>query len=850
MKAEHMEQMQSTAQAPRTELLELLDSLLERRIIYIHAPAGFGKTVSALLWLEHREALYGTERAWVSFDEYDNKAAEFCGRIVHALAGLQPENTVLQGLATNPSFNTAPIEFTLRVLGAFRDEPGTSILVLDDLHVIMNTEILRFLPILLKRLPGTCTVLLLSRMAPPDSFSGMVTKEELAVVDARHLQFTGEEVKLFFSKNGQNLSTQQADEIVAATGGWAIGIRALLLSQEKSYNMDLTDRYLDSFLKTHVLDRWSDQLTGFMMMVSVAEELTPELCEWLVADEKALRKLSGAELLSELAHENAFLQATGNNTYRFHDLFRKFLIHMLEERGEKTVRRQWNRAGDYYYDKKDYSRAVAYYVKSGNDDGIAESLYCMYDYSSPYASIGDTLYDIHSSVTDTVVEKHPFLLEVQAWSAFVEGRADDFEKLIDRYYKLFPQIVLQRPRSVIVLALLRCADYRKSLIQLTKTIHTIPFIGNIRAFTPSVTQNMPFFHRSSRDLSEYVFDTEKNISLLEKTIGAIVGEEFGVMKECIFAGLLYEKGDLDEAHEHALAACADIPVSCSAEVRFCAMMILSSALYAAGQNADANRIVDNAREMIESHNALYLLDNLQAYLFRQRLSEGDKDAAREWLTIYDGRLLDELMFFELYRHFTTARVYIVMGNYAHAVLFLKKLLGMSERYKRTLDSLEARILLAVAYWKKGHGGQSIALDYLEQAVVAAHEYGYTQVFANEGAELVNMLHRLHKRAVQSSYAGELPAEFVKTLYVAAVAGARRSKGLTGGRMPKDLTFTEKQKTVMALLCEGCSRNQIAERMGLKPYTIKSHIELIYRKLDVSGGVEAVLKIKELGLLNE
>ncbi|MCL2867408.1 MAG: LuxR C-terminal-related transcriptional regulator, partial [Clostridia bacterium] len=164
--------------------------------------------------------------------------------------------------------------------------------------------------------------------------------------------------------------------------------------------------------------------------------------------------------------------------------------------------------------------------------------------------------------------------------------------------------------------------------------------------------------------------------------------------------------------------------------------------------------------------------------------------------------------------------------------------------------MEARILLAIAYWKKGQGGQTIALDYLEQAVVTAHEYGYTQVFANEGAELVNMLQRLQKRAVQLSCTGDAPAGFIKTLYIAAIANAKRSKGLTGGRMPKNLTFTEKQKTVMKLLCEGCSRTQIAEKMELKPYTVKSHVELIYRKLDVSGGVEAVLKIKESGLLND
>jgi LuxR family maltose regulon positive regulatory protein len=360
---------------------------------------------------------------------------------------------------------------------------------------------------------------------------------------------------------------------------------------------------------------------------------------------------------------------------------------------------------------------------------------------------------------------------------------------------------------------------------------------------------MPYFHRSSRDFSDMSVNMDNNIELCEKSFGDVIGKDFPVIKECLYAGLHYEKGNIDDAHEHALAACANIPDGGSPEIMFCAMMILASVLFADGQKADANKIIDNTKDMIERYNALYLLNNLRAYQFRLKLIQGDKDAAMEWLQEYDGGLLDELTFFELYKHFTTARAYIVMGNYANAVLFLKKLLELSGHYRRTLDIIESRILLAIVYWKKGQGGQSIALNYLEQAVVTAHEYGYTQIFANEGAELVHMLQRLQKRAVQKSYTGDIPAGFVKRLYIAAVAGAKRSKGLTGGRIPKGLTFTDKQKNVMNLLCAGYSRNEIADRIKLKPYTVKSHIELIYKKLDVSNSVEAILKIKESGILN-
>jgi LuxR family maltose regulon positive regulatory protein len=832
------------SQIPRNALMKMLDGLAfsKKQVIYMHAPAGFGKTTSSLLWLEHREQTAKERRVWLGFDEYDNKTSEFCRRFISVLAAIQPENAPLKELLTHLNFHSASAEFALRALSAFNEAGEDSyIFAFDDLHVISSDEILKLLLVLIKRLPKNCKVLLLSRTVPPDCFSEMIIKDELTVIGAGDLQFSCEEIKVFFNNNGKQITKIQANEVLKSTGGWAIGIRTLLLSDEKSYSVNLSSRYLESFLKTHVWERWDERLKRFMTLISVTEDLTPELCDFLT-------DMPSAEMLTKLVQENAFLRITGDNTYRFHDLFREFLLHILESSGEAAVNKQRNKAGDYFFNKKDYSRSVEHYLKGKNDEGVAKSLYHMYDYNSPYASIEDTLYTVHSSVNDSIVKKFPFLLEVQAWGAFVEGRADDLEAFLDKYYKLSPKIILKNPRSVTTLVFLRCMDYRESFIQTMKTLKRIPFKGNFKAAMPSVTHSMPLFHRSSRDFSELVHSIDNNISLIVKNFKAVLGKEARVLAESLQAGLLYEKGYLNEAHEHALTACSNITGDCAAEIKFCAMMILTSVLYADSQNSEADKVINNVREMIERDKAFYLNANLKAFLFRQRLSEGDKSTAIEWLKDCNGSLLDNLSFFKIYQYFTTARAYIVIGDYTNAVLLLRKLLELNERYRRTLDIIEACILLAIIYWKKSRGGQPAALDYLERAIITAYEYKYTQVFANEGAELINMLHRLQKRSVQEKYAGELHSGFVKTLYIAAVAGGGRSKGLTGGRSVENLKFTEKQKAIMALMSEGYSRNKIAEKTGLKPNTVKSHLELIYKKLDVSNSIEAALKIKKLDVL--
>ena len=84
--------MSQHTQVSRTALMKLLDSHAERAVVYIHAPAGFGKTVSALLWLEHRGKIKTLRHSWVSLDGHDNKTADFCKRFVTALASFQADN--------------------------------------------------------------------------------------------------------------------------------------------------------------------------------------------------------------------------------------------------------------------------------------------------------------------------------------------------------------------------------------------------------------------------------------------------------------------------------------------------------------------------------------------------------------------------------------------------------------------------------------------------------------------------------------------------------------------------------------------------------------------------------------
>ncbi|MCL2754582.1 MAG: LuxR C-terminal-related transcriptional regulator [Oscillospiraceae bacterium] len=865
----------------RTALMNRLDKLsvaatahssTRNPVIYMHAPAGYGKTTAALSWLEHRERGVQAKRVWLGLNDYDNNLSEFCKRFVLTLSCLSPDNKALREFVAHPGFAAASPEFAWGALDAFRNAPDFEeqehIFVFDDLHIITGGSVLELLMKLIRELSARSSVLVLSRNSPPDCFAEMLLKGETVIVDSKELQLTAAEIRGIFaeetSKSGlgkpgaaKTITAAQSEKILHMTGGWAIGVRALLLSDEKGYekdgddgcNVDLSGRYLESFLKTHVWERWDEPLRTFMMLVSVVEELTPQVCEFLSANTRSLKGMSAAAVLEGLYHENAFLRKIGSNSYRFRDLFREFLLSRLcecsEKNGEKSISVQQSKAGDFFYENREYYRSVEYYARAGNDDGVAKSFYCMYNYNSPYAAVEDTLNVVRTFVDENVVKKFPFLLEVQAWAAFVDGRPDELEAALDRYNKLAPKIILQNPRSAVTAVLLRCMDYRVSFLDIIGKLRLIPFKGNFKAATPSISQNLPYFHRGSRDFSELIFEIDKNITFVSKAFDSVLGKDLPVILECFRGGFAYEQGDLSHALEGALAACAEISEGCSPEIKFCAMMILCEIFAASSQPEKARETIADIKLMIEKDKAFYLTANLEAYTCRMRLNDGDTEAAEEWLKTNSVTLNDDICFYKIYRLFTTARSHIVVGDSARASVILKKLLTLSERYRRPLDTIEACTLLAIIAHKKGKSQE--ALDLTERAVAIAHEYKYTQIFENEGAGLENILHRLHKRSVQANYDGGLDSGFVKTLYICAVEGAKRHKGLFANISDEKLAFTDKQKSVMKLLCEGYSRNKIAEAMELKPNTVKSHVELIYKKLDVSNNIDAIMKIKKLDI---
>lgn len=91
--------------------------------------------------------------------------------------------------------------------------------------------------------------------------------------------------------------------------------------------------------------------------------------------------------------------------------------------------------------------------------------------------------------------------------------------------------------------------------------------------------------------------------------------------------------------------------------------------------------------------------------------------------------------------------------------------------------------------------------------------------------------------------GAATAEVIVT--ARAAPPALRSRGPD---VPDDVLLSNREREILALLADGMGNKQIAARLGISTNTVKTHLELLFEKLDVSSRAEAVATGVRRGLL--
>ena len=329
------------------------------QVVGVSAPAGYGKTTLLAEWALAEERPVG----WVSLDRFDDDPRLLLTLLASAYARVSPGQADLiadvGGLGVSTLGRAAP-----RLAAAFRASPHPFVLMLDDLHELQSPDCHDVLSVAISGIPRGSQLVAASRSEQPHLPRLRATGDALELL-ASDLALDTAGAARIFSQANVHLSPEQAASVTARTEGWPVGLYLAALIATDSSGKGLTisgdDRYVADYLYREALLQLPDSDQRFLRRTAVLDQLCAPLCDAVVGEpgaQERLRKLEAASLfLVPLDRRREW--------YRYHGLFREFLLGELRRVEPDVITKLHLRAADWYESNGSPVMAVEHSVEHG-----------------------------------------------------------------------------------------------------------------------------------------------------------------------------------------------------------------------------------------------------------------------------------------------------------------------------------------------------------------------------------------------------------------------------------------------------------------------------------------------------
>ncbi len=347
----------------RPRLLDWLHRTLHRKLTFISAPAGYGKTALLLDFAADVDATV----CWYSLGSEPPELAVFFQHLVAAFQQRFPDfgPNLLGLLQTEVARDPRGLALEL-VNEMVLQVNDFCVLMLDDYHVAGETpSIVTLLEVMLDHLPDQVRLVLAGRSVYGIPAPRLYVRDELSVLNVQQLRFRADELQALVRQTEHRaLTEEQAQRLLAAADGW---IAALLLATRAGElgappTFTVAREHIFSFLAEEVLAQQSAPLRRLLLATALVEEFDESLCNYL------LERDSTTSLLRELNERNLFvtqIESGGEPSYRYHQLFAEFLRERLWATEAEWARALHRRAAEWFAQRENWEQAVRQWLAIG-----------------------------------------------------------------------------------------------------------------------------------------------------------------------------------------------------------------------------------------------------------------------------------------------------------------------------------------------------------------------------------------------------------------------------------------------------------------------------------------------------
>lgn len=324
---------------PRPRLFELLDESWESPIVWLSAPAGSGKTTLVASYVELRKL----RCLWYQCDEGDGDLATFfyymglaaaraAPRCRKPLPHLTPEYRAGLGTFTRRYFEDLYARLSVRSAQGRRRAPA--IVVLDNLHDVPgDAPFHEMIANGLDSVPESVRIAVMSRGDPPPAFARLHASGKIRLIGLRDVHFTLSESTELARSRLPLLEGDRVRSMHERAEGWPAGMilmleRARSEAEATAASPAAPRDSLRDYFAEEVFDQIAGDVQDFLVKTAVLPCVTVPLAQALTGVRDAGR------ILASLERHHFFTQrlAGGGQSYRYHPLFRDFLVDTANAR--------------------------------------------------------------------------------------------------------------------------------------------------------------------------------------------------------------------------------------------------------------------------------------------------------------------------------------------------------------------------------------------------------------------------------------------------------------------------------------------------------------------------------------
>jgi DNA-binding SARP family transcriptional activator len=273
----------------RTRLLDWLETKIHRRVLFLIADAGYGKT-TLLADFSRRTRL---RTIWYRLDEDDRDWVGFLAHLVAAGRehdpGFAPRTAgILRSLEPGGPTREDAIETFLAELPSIAGDGAA--LIFDDFHLADEVGDIRSITKeIVARGPERLSIVFASRRAPAIPVAKLRSLGELAELGIADLRFSDSEMdQLFRETYGRPLEPDVLADLAQRTEGWAASLtlvqaalRERSPAETRSFVHGLSGARdeLHDYLAEEVVGDLPEVQQQFLMRTSILQRVTPELAQ-------------------------------------------------------------------------------------------------------------------------------------------------------------------------------------------------------------------------------------------------------------------------------------------------------------------------------------------------------------------------------------------------------------------------------------------------------------------------------------------------------------------------------------------------------------------------------------------